>query len=280
VSHVFSVQETLAETVHTFCLDRDGFPELVPLGLPALDSELGGLGPGACGILAAATGVGKSSTMLAAMLNSPVKVGAVSVEDGADLVGARILSGLTGIDSLRIRRKALSDAELADIAKTVRTTKLDHMYFSYPIAGHISRVCEDITEMCKQGCKLIWLDYLQEVQGDKTERRHEVKEVMSKAHEAAAAGGAALMCLSQFRRLGDVEKRPEIYHLKESGDLENKARIIILAHRVQDPEKKARIRFRLAKSAYGGEHVVWDMVRGKSGMLEDTPYYDDMAGDF
>lgn len=277
---IYGTRETLDEAIHVFHLDRDGFPELVPLGLPKLDGELGGLGPGACGILAAATGVGKSSTMLAAMLNSKVKVGAVSVEDGADLVGARILSGLTGIDSLRIRRKALSDAELAAIAKAAKNSKLDHMYFSYPIAGHISRVCEDITAMCERGCKLIWLDYLQEVQGDKTERRHEVKEVMSKAHEAAAAGGAALMCLSQFRRLGDIDKRPEIFHLKESGDLENKARIIILAHRVVDPEKKARIRFRLAKSAYGGEHITWDMVRGKSGMLEDTAFYDDMAGDF
>jgi replicative DNA helicase len=277
---IYGTRETLDEAIHVFHLDRDGFPELVPLGLPKLDGELGGLGPGACGIMAAATGVGKSSTMLAAMLNSKVKVGAVSVEDGADLVGARILSGLTGIDSLRIRRKALSEAELAAIAKAAKGSKLDHMFFSYPIAGHISRVCEDITEMCKRGCKLIWLDYLQEVQGDKTERRHEVKEVMSKAHAAAAEGGAALMCLSQFRRLGDIDKRPEIYHLKESGDLENKARIIILAHRVKDPEGKARIRFRLAKSAYGGEHITWDMVRGKSGMLEDTAFYDDMAGDF
>jgi replicative DNA helicase len=277
---VFTTTETIHEAVDVFHLDRDGYPELVPLGLDALDSELGGLGPGACGILAAATGVGKSSAMLAAMLNSRIKVGAVSVEDGADVVGTRILSGLTGIDSLRIRRKALSEAELGAIAKAAKGNRMDHMYFSYPIAGHISRVVEDIQEMTALGCKLIWLDYLQEVQGDKTERRHEVKEVMSKAHAAAAEGGAALMCLSQFRRLGDIEKRPEIYHLKESGDLENKARIIVLAHRVADPDKKARIRFRLAKSAYGGEHITWDMIRDPSGTLKDTPFYDDMAGDF
>lgn len=276
---IFGVKETIGEAVTTFRLDRDGLPELVPLGLRPLDEELGGLGPGACGILAAATGVGKSSAMLAAMLGSSVKTGAVSLEDGPDVVGTRLLSAITGIDSLRIRRKALTKKELADIKKAAKSNKLNHMYFSYPIAGSIEQVEEAIGELCAEGCRMIWVDYLQEIRGHgKNDRRNEVSEAMTRCHRVAAAGNAALMAVSQFRRLGDGEKVPQIYHLKESGDLENKARVIVLAHRQLSPDAGDRVRFRLAKSTYGGEYVRFDMVRDESGTLRHAQYYNITEG--
>lgn len=283
---IFTTKETIYEAVDTFHLDRDGYPELVPLGLPPLDRELGGLGPGACGILAAATGVGKSSTMLAAMLGSKVPVGAVSLEDGADVVGTRLLSALTGIDSLRIRRKDLSGKDLQRIAKAAKSTDLDHLFFAYPIAGSIAMVQDCIVELRKAGCRMIWVDYIQEIRGHgKGDRRNEVSEAMTLIHRAAncttdrhgekvEAPKAAIMVISQFRRLGDGEKVPQIYHLKESGDLENKARIIVLAHKIADPDNKDRVQFRLGKSTYGGEHTKWQMVRDASGTLrEDDPFH-------
>lgn len=271
---IFGVKETIGEAVHTFRLDRDGLPELVPLGLRPLDEELGGLGPGACGILAAATGVGKSSAMLAGMLDSPVKVGAISLEDGPDVVGTRLLSAITGIDSLRIRRKALSKAELAQIKKAAKSNKLDHMYFAYPTAGTLNQIERAVEELTAAGCRMIWLDYLQKARGHgKGDRRNEVAETFTLFQRACALGGAAGMAVSQFRRLGDGEKVPQIYHLKESGDLENEARVIVLAHRQSSPDSGDRVRFRLAKSTYGGEYVRFDMVRDSSGTLRNATYY-------
>jgi replicative DNA helicase len=100
----------------------------------------------------------------------------------------------------------------------------------------------------------------------------EINEVMSRMHETAAELGIAVMMLSQFRRLGDGEKIPQIYHLKESGDIENKARIIVLAHKVAGSDD-VRVRFRLAKSTYGGEHITYDMVRDGSGTLTHAPLF-------
>ncbi len=116
---IYSTQETISEAVHTFYLDREGKPELIPLGFSKLDGELGGLGPRACAILAAATGVGKSSAMLSAMLSSRVTVGCVSLEDGPDVIGTRLLSAISGIDSLRIRRKDLTDDDLQTMSPVV-----------------------------------------------------------------------------------------------------------------------------------------------------------------
>ena len=269
--NVLTTKETIHEAVDTFCLDREGLPELVPLGLGPIDRALGGLGPGAYGVLAAATSVGKSSTMLAAMLRSEVAVGAISVEDGPDLVGARILSALTGIDSRRIRRKDLSEQELQTLAGAARNPNHDKLFFTYPIAGHIDVVVSCIEALCARGCKLIWIDYLQEIQGTRDSRMAEIKEIMSQTHEAAAKGGAAVMMLSQFRRFGEKErdKEPQLYHLKESGDIENKARIVVLGHKVGDT-----VCWRLAKSTYGSEGISWEMKRDKSGTLHEVSVYD------
>lgn len=281
---VHDVCSTIATAVDTFYLDREGLPELVPTGLAPLDAELGGLGPGACGILAAATGVGKSSACLAAMLASPVKVGCVSMEDGPDVVGTRLLAALSGIDSLRIRRKALSKKELALVNKVAKSNELDHMYFSYQIGRGLDEVCAAIKELTDAGCKMVWLDYIQEIRGHSrgTERRNEVAEAMTRCHGVASDGGAALMVVSQFRRVGEDLKtgkpRPVgIHHLKESGDLENKARIIVIAQKQPSPDGD-RVRFKLAKSTYGGEYVRWDMLRDASGTLRNAHYYKPTEG--
>ena len=142
--------------------------------------------------------------VLAAMLASPVKVGCVSMEDGPDVVGTRLLAALSGIDSLRIRRKALSPKELKKVNDVAKSNDLDHMFFSYQIGQGIDRVCDAITDLCDRGCKMVWLDYLQEIRGHgKGDRRNEVSEALTRAHGAAAAGGAALMAISQFRRVGE-----------------------------------------------------------------------------
>lgn len=274
---VFDGNATIDEAVDTFYLNKEGQPELIPLGFDKLDEEVGGLGPGSVGILAAATGVGKSSAMLAAMLNSRIKVGAVSLEDGPDVVGTRLLAALSNIDSLRIRRKALSKAELKKVNDAAEHSQLERLLFAYPTAGSLDRVLDAIDELAKAGCRLIWLDYLQKVRGHgKGDRRNEVSETLTRCQEKAAEHGAALMAISQFRRLKtegkDREKVPGIHHLKESGDLENEARLIILAHKQSTPDGM-RVRFRLAKSTYGGEYVRWDMERDQSGTLRPTAYY-------
>ena len=274
MSEALDVRETIEEAVKTFYLDREGVPELVPLGFTALDEVLGGLGPRSCGILAGATGVGKSSAMLSSMMQNKVKVGMVSMEDGPDVLGARLLSALSGIDSLKIRRKDLSRQELATINRLKEENQLDNIFFSYPIAGTIKDIEDSVWDLCDKGCKLVWLDYLQKVRGHREDRRHEVAETFTRFQRAVAKFNAAGMAISQFRRFGPEERIPQIYHLKESGDLENEARIIILVHRYTDEHHVTRLKFRVGKSTYGGEFLTWEMTRDEGGTLIEVPAYD------
>jgi replicative DNA helicase len=200
------------------------------------------------------------------------------MEDGPDVVGTCLLSALSGINSLRIRRKDLSAKELAHVTHSARSGELDKLHFAYPIAGTIDDVENAVEELVDAGCRMIWLDYLQKVRGHRDDRRHEVAETFTRFQRAVAKGGAAGVAISQFRRFGAEERVPSIHHLKESGDLENEARIIILAHRKADPDGD-RVRFRIAKSTYGGEHIKWDMMRDESGTLREVELLD-YAEDF
>ncbi|HUW95962.1 MAG TPA: DnaB-like helicase C-terminal domain-containing protein [Anaerolineae bacterium] len=269
---IYGVDGTVQTAIHTFCLDREGMPELLPTGFDEVDRVIGGLGPQTCAILGAATGVGKSSLMLVAALNSKLPVGIVSVEDTPDAIGTRVLAYATGIDSLKIRRKDLTKEELKKI-NTVDLSRYEHLRFAYPIAGKMEKVLDSIKALTDAGCKVIWLDYIQEVgRGMRDDRRNEVSQALSYCHERAAEGNAALIAISQFHRLKQ-DAVPSIHNLAESGDLERKARIILLANKVNTPEESDRVRVRLAKSMYGGEFVRFDMVRDTSGTLRDATYY-------
>jgi replicative DNA helicase len=269
----------MSEAVHQFYLDREGQPELIPFGISAVDAVIGGLGPRSCAIFAGVTGVGKSSTALHAMINSPCPVGMVSVEDGPDLIGTRLLSALTGIDSLRIRRKDVTKNELKRLQDVSKSNIGEKMFFSYPIAGTLDDVQKSVEALTKAGCKMIWLDYLQKVRGHNGDRRNEVSETFTTFQRACAQGKAAGIAVSQFRRLSETEKIPQIHHLKESGDLEIEARVIILAHRVTDESGKSRLRFRIAKSNYGGEGTSWDMARNEAGILQEVTFAESNADD-
>jgi replicative DNA helicase len=266
-----TIEDTLQSARKTFWLDRKGKPELVPTGFKPIDNLLGGLGPGACMITGLATGVGKSSAMLYASMKSRVDVGIVSLEDTPDLVGARILSYLTGVDSLRIRTKDVTSEEQMKLRDAKGPS---HVHLTYPIAGSINQVEDCIEALCEAGAKMVHIDYLQEIRGHKDDRRNEVAEALTRCHRATAKHGACLNALSQFHRLQDPTKPPQIWNLAESSDLEKKARVIVLGWLVNDPEGKYRVRFKLSKSNYGGAGLRFDMVRDSSGTLRPAKFYD------
>jgi len=274
-ARVYSMEDTLAGAVAAYYLDRSGQPELIPLGFPPVDAELGGLGPATCGILAAATGVGKSSAVLAGSLAAPVKTGIISLEDGPDVVGARVLAHLTGVNSRHIRRKQFADKrDLVLVNEAAKQGEPSHVFFAYPHAK-MAPILEAVEALAARGCRLIWLDYLQKVRGHGADRRNEVGATYTEFQQACKTHDVAGMAVSQFRRLSDGEKVPQIHHLKESGDLENEARLIILAHKYtsEHPGVGSRVRFRVAKSVFGGEEIEFDYLRDDAGSLQYAEFF-------
>jgi replicative DNA helicase len=262
---LFESVEVAFETLHI--LDA-GTSSLIPLGVPPLDRVLGGLFPGTCGILAAQTGVGKSSAVLSWALAANTNVGIISTEDTPDLIGSRILSAVTGIDSLKFRRGDLTDAErrLAKNAKEELKAR-NNVRIAYCISGSLIDIQEAVRQLAIEGSKVIWLDYIQKIRGHNNDRRNEVSTSYTTFQRECAKNNVVGMVVSQFRRLKDTETVPQIWMLKESGDLENEARLCILAHR--DEDDRSLIHFRIAKSTFGGENLRFCYRMDSSGTLQE-----------
>jgi replicative DNA helicase len=267
----YSLGDSAGVASKFFHLFDEGRPDLIQLGLPPVDNAIGGMFPGSCGILAAGTGVGKSSIVLTSALTTPSRVGIISTEDTPDVFGTRILSLVSGVDSLKMRRKCFSPAEAKAVSRAYETLRQDSgVRVAYPIGGGLEAVRDATRSLAAEGCKLVWLDYIQKVRGNSDDRRNEVSTIYTKFQEECYLNGCVGMVVSQFRRLEDPTRQPQIYHLKESGDLENEARLIILAHR--DKDDLNVVNFRIAKCTFGGENVRFQYRRNQSGSLEQVQY--------
>ena len=207
--------------------------------------------------------------MLSAALGSTSKVGIVSTEDTPDVVGSRILAHESGVDSLRIRTKCFTEEERVILAcASERVATLKNVEIAYEIGASLESVLRAIERLAGDGCRLIWLDYIQKIRGAGADRRNEVSAVYTSCQRVCSMHSVALLAVSQFARQSDPTRPPQIYWLKESGDLENEARLILLASRDGgDPNK---VIMRVAKSTFGGEGTTVRYLRDSGGGLREV----------
>jgi len=216
VNGLLHAARAATETFNTF---NDKPVCLIPTGIQAVDSQIGGLFPGSAGILAAATGAGKSSVKLEAAMYAAshgTKVGLIELEDTPDVVGTRVLSKFSGVDSRRIRTKAFDahDRDRIQEALGILAADAPDVLVEYAIGGSLEQVHAAIYRLAEAGCKMIWVDYIQKIRGGNNDRRNEVSFAYTTIQRIAAEAGAAVMVISQFSRQPDPTRKPRIWWLK------------------------------------------------------------------
>lgn len=258
-----------------------GRPDLIPLGIDEVDNAIGGLFPGTLVVVGMDRGTGKSRTALSAALRfgevhakPGERTGIISVEDPEDVVGSRLLAWASGVDSLKIRRKSLSPDDMAALTEGMGYLEdLDEKgtapRFAYPLGGSLDDILDAARELCEEGCKVIWLDYLQKIRGHSEDRRNEVGTSMVKFQRVCHLGGAVPVILSQFHRRADETREPSLSSFKESGDIENEARLALLGWK-NTTRGEGFVDMKLAKSTFGGEGLRVFRRTDESGML--VPY--------
>lgn len=265
---IYDMARSAKEAIEVFKPYSDEPPNLIPTGLP-IDKRIGGLFPGQGAILGAATGVGKSSIILASAVDYPTKVGVISLEDTADVWGSRLLSYASGVNSLKLRRKDLTDEDRVRLSEGERLLKRKkNLHIAYCIGAPLEEIISAIRDLAALGCKLIWIDYIQKIRGITDDRRNEVSTAFTKIQRACDKKEVAAIFVSQFSRQHDPYARPQLSWLKESGDLENETRLAILCQRDRDEHDEDRLICRVAKSTFGGENAYWVYRRGANGILK------------
>lgn len=88
----------------------------------------------------------------------------------------------------------------------------------------------------RHGTKVVTVDYLQMLHGDEKNLKELLGQAAKRLKQFAKDNDCLVIALSQLSRTGDINGKPIVQHLKESGDIEAAADVIILNYRPKDLE--------------------------------------------
>lgn len=239
-----SLPEIVKENKDKYFVDNE--EAKIFIGFPKLDDLLGGIEGGDMIVIGARPGVGKSAlvTQIATNLSNQGKnIGFYNLEMKEKQVYERFVVAHSGIGLTRLRRakKFLGDEkERFDKANEVLEKK-DNIV----ITTGSKAVSEIRSESRHMGYDIIIVDYLQLLKADKEYRGNRYAEVgaISKAIKALAMElNIPIIALSQLNRASEARdtKEPTMAELREAGDIEQDASVIMLLWNLSQEDKSKK----------------------------------------
>jgi replicative DNA helicase len=207
----------------------------LPTGLDSLDMLTGGLRKGELVVIGALPGAGKTALagqIIAENAESGNGVGVFSLEMSRWDLGRRFLSAVTSVSAGKIRKpQYIGKADWPALARGAAEIAEWPVWIddsgAVSIAELLARARLFIHRM---KVKLIVVDYLQLVRADARDVRERVSRVADALRQLAKAEQIPVVLLSQLRRPQNVNDPPTIVDLKESGDIEAHAHVVLLIH--------------------------------------------------
>lgn len=249
-------------------------------GIKALDALVGGFAPGDLYIVGARPGLGKTalcgSIMWAALMGG-VGVHFFSGEMTATQLMARLMGAMTGISASRQRRGDLAAADwesLIEAQRTIAGWKLvvDDGAMALP------RITQQLNHARrKAGVTLAFVDYLQlAVSGaDSESRLVDVGRVSKGLKRLAKDLDIPIIASAQLSRAVESrdDKRPTLADLRQTGEIEQDADVVILIYREEYYLSRAEPRQNPNEPPlkFQERHALWSNVlassRGKAELI-------------
>lgn len=207
----------------------------IKTGIRLLDEYLGGLHNSDLIIVGARPAIGKTAFMLNIALSANVPCGIISTEQPRDQVGARLMSSDARVPLRKMRNADLEDGDWGKFANTIGRLK-----------DRVIRINDkpnaDINEITRQArkwkqvydIKVLYVDYIQHIPGDRRLPRHEqVEEIVKDLKNVARELQIPVLALAQVNRKVEdrPDKRPNLSDLKDSGAIEQEADQVMLLYR-------------------------------------------------
>lgn len=227
---------------------RDGhYITGVPTGFVELDDMLSGMQPGEMLIVAARPSMGKTAWGLtvaehvAAVQGKPVAF--FSMEMSKRSVVQRILCSRGRVDSHKLRRGMLSDAEIQHLANVCdELSNVSLFVDDTPGMSVLELRAKSRRLRARYAVEAIFVDYLQlmSTPGRTESRQQEVSEISRGLKALARELNIPLVVLAQLNRNpeGRTDNRPRMSDLRESGAIEQDADVIMLLHREEYYKKE------------------------------------------
>lgn len=250
-------------------------PELVPTPWRDINAIIGGLRPGAVYVVGARPATGKTALGLnlgVAVAKTGAATAFVSLEMSEAELQKRLISQLGLVRLERLVNNALEDDDwprVADAREQIMRLPLavdDNAAATVAtIRGHV----RSVSRRQKVGCLVV--DYVQLLQGsDPQKSRQQVVGEFSRAMKLIAKEfHIPVIVLSQLNRKSEerMDRRPSIADLRESGDLEQDADVVLLLWR--DEDRKGEVGVIVAKNRHGTTGDVSLAWRGHYQRMDD-----------
>jgi len=241
----------------------------VPSGFADLDKTLSGLNKSDLILVAARPGMGKTSFMLNVAqhvaMKEKVPVAFFTLEMSKEQLTTNILSSVAMVENMKIKTGEIADDEWGRLAEALGEMSGAPIYIDDTPNISIT----DIRSKCKKlylekGIGVIFIDYLQLMQGkSKESRQQEISEISRSLKILAKELNVPVITGSQLNREADKrpDHRPLLADLRESGAIEQDADIVMMLFRddyytKEESEKKNIAEVIIAKNRHGQTRTV------------------------
>jgi replicative DNA helicase len=211
----------------------------VETGFEALDHMLSGLQPGELIVLAARPSLGKTALALNIAAYAAQKgkvVGLFSLEMSKESLLMRLLCSEARIDSHKLRSGFASEQDWDKMAKALGRLAEAPLFIEDTPALSVLQIRAKARRLkAERGLDLLVVDYLQLATGHgRFENRTQEVSFISRGLKGMAKElNIPVLALSQLSRAPEQHGagRPELWHLRESGSIEQDADVVIFLYR-------------------------------------------------
>lgn len=210
-------------------------PVRIPTGISSLDAKLpeGGIGRGEVMVISAPTSCGKSQLALNVALRLAIRdkkgVALFSLEMPPEQVFKRMVQISSCCNIEEANNSPDKEAAFKPIVEATEKIEKSPIY----IYNHI-RNMNDLRAKCrnlkrKHDISMVVIDYLQLIPWDGKMQKHDgIAEVSHSIKQMAMELNVPVILLAQVNREGAKRGKLSIYDLKDSGDIENDADVILM----------------------------------------------------
>lgn len=192
-------------------------------------------------IVAGRPSSGKTALTLQMMLHMArrSKVVYFSLETSPEKIFDRLMANYTGVELGSIKRRDLTDSDWQRIDRA--KADFDKMQFSVVQAAGWT-VDQIKSQALRERAEIIFVDYLGLIRGEGKSRYEQITQISVDLHIMAQQLGITVIALAQLNRANTQrsDKRPSMADLRDSGQIEQDADIILLLHTVEDTDDEHR----------------------------------------
>jgi replicative DNA helicase len=220
----------------------------ISTGFTRLDQLTGGLRMGSFIVVAARPAIGKT-TWVTNVAHHAAKqghaVGIFTLEMGGEELMGKMISIETGISSDRLASGYLNANERTKVQAAIGALSVLPISIDDKSNLSITDLASKATQMqAERGLDLLIVDYLQLVHGTPRKnglREQEVSEVARGLKEIARSLRVPVLACCQLNRMVEQrsDKVPQLSDLRESGEIEQAADIVLFIHREEEYDKSS-----------------------------------------